>query len=96
MIDKLSEFVREMYLGVYSDIIISEMFTYVIDDSGKTNAQSGCHDDTVMATAIMLQLLLEGKGDTYIPEVVTDKKQYGTKDIVDPLFESDDNSEYSE
>ena len=62
MIDKLAEFVREMFLGIYSDLIISEMFTYIIDDDGKTNAQSGCFDDTVMATAILLQLMLEGRG----------------------------------
>ena len=40
------------------------MFTYVIDDKGSTNAQDGCHDDTVMALAILLQVLLEGKGET--------------------------------
>ena len=57
MIDKLAEFVREMHIGIYSDLIISEMFTYVIEDNGKTNAQAGCNDDTVMATAILLQLL---------------------------------------
>jgi hypothetical protein len=96
MIDKLAEFVREMYLGIYSDIIISEMFTYVIDDSGRTNAQIGCHDDTVMAMAIMLQLMLEGKGDTYIPEIVNEKKQYGAREIVDTLFEGNEEDEYTD
>jgi hypothetical protein len=30
---------------------------YVADASGKTNAISGCHDDTVIATAIALEVL---------------------------------------
>ena len=75
MIDKLSEFIREFYIGIYSDLIISEAFSYIIDDKGHTNAQSGCYDDTIMAMAIMLQLILEGKGDNYIPEVPIDQKK---------------------
>ena len=93
MIDKLAEFVREMYLGIYSDLIISEMFTYIIEANGATNAQEGCFDDTVMATAILLQLMLEGKGENYTPEIpVDERKVYKTgdyQDIIDPLFEED-------
>ena len=95
MIDKLAEFVREFFLGIYSELIVSEMFTYVIEDNGKTNAQSGCHDDTVMATAILLQLMLEGKGESYVPEVPIDQREKHYKDIYDPLFESENNIEYS-
>lgn len=96
MIDKLAEFVREMYLGIYSDEIISEMFTYVIEDNGKTNAQVGCHDDTVMSTAIMLQLMLEGKGDFYAPEVPIDERGKVHKEIIDPTFEKEEDNEFSE
>lgn len=89
MIDKLAEYVREKYLGIPDDLLISEMFTYIIEDNGKTNAQSGCHDDTVMSTAILLQLLLEGRGDSYIPEVPIDQRgQTRHAEIVDPEFES--------
>jgi len=97
MIDKLAEFVRENYLGIYSDLIISEMFTYVIDDKGGTNAQSGCHDDTVMATAILLQLLLEGRHEHYIPEIPIEQRGKVRKDVdmLDPLFEEEENTEYS-
>lgn len=96
MIDKLAEFVREHYLGIYDDAIISEMFTYVIEDNGKTNAQPGCHDDLVMACAILLQLLLEGKGEFYTPEVPIDQRQKPQpKEIVDPLFEKEEKEEYS-
>ncbi len=96
MIDKLAEFVREMFLGIYSDLIISEMFTYIIEDDGKTNAQSGCFDDTVMATAIMLQLLLEGKGDSFTPEIPIDQRGKKVREVIDPLFEQEDSPEYSE
>ena len=97
MIDKLAEFIREMYLGVYSDLIIGECFTYVIDDKGRTNAQSGSHDDTVMAMGICLQLMLENRGQTYIPEIPIDERPNykGDMEIVDELFEVDRNAEVS-
>jgi hypothetical protein len=97
MIDKLAEFVREHYLGIFDDLLISEMFTYVIEDNGKTNAQSGCHDDTVMATAILLQLLLEGKGEYYTPEVPIEQRLSGkhSDEIIDPDFELQDDNEFS-
>lgn len=68
MIDKLAEFIREKYLGIKWITLINECLTYVIEDNGSTNAQEGCHDDTVMAAAILVQLLLEGKGEMYTPE----------------------------
>lgn len=97
MIDKLAQFVREHYLGIYSDLIIGEMYTYVIEDNGKTNAQPGCNDDTVMALAILLQLLLEGKGEFYVPEIPIDQRgRQKTREIVDPLFEQESDDEWSE
>lgn len=73
MINKLAEYIRELWLGAYWDRFISECFTYVIGDDGSTNAQYGSNDDTVMATAIALQLLLEGRGENYTPEVPHDE-----------------------
>jgi hypothetical protein len=96
MIDKLAEYIREMYVGVYSELAITEMLTYVIEDRGSTNAQVGCYDDTVIALAIMLQLLLEGKGENYLPEVPIDQRGKKIKEIIDPLFEKDDKVEMSE
>ena len=94
MIDKLAEFVREKWLGIKSDLIISEMFTYIIEDNGSTNAQRGCHDDTVMAFAILLQLMLEGLGENYIPENTDEKRiSKSFKSVIDPLFESDESDE---
>lgn len=89
MIDKLAEFIREQYLGIYDDLLIAEAFTYIIEDNGKTNAQPGTHDDTIMACAIMLQLLLEGKGDTYTPEIPLDQRGKYVGEVVDELFEDD-------
>lgn len=94
MIDKLAEFLREMYIGIYWDILVSEAFTYVIEENGSTNAQQGCHDDTIMACAILLQLLLEGKGDNYVPEIPFDqtkefKRMSKNKEVVDSLFEKE-------
>lgn len=97
MIDKLVEFVRERYLGIPDATLISEMFTYIIEDNGSTNAQSGCHDDTVIACAIMLQLLLENLGETYTPEIPIDQRgKSKPRDIVDELFESQNNEEFAE
>ena len=74
------------------------MFTYIIEDNGKTNAQAGCHDDTVMASAILLQLLLEGFGENYVPEIPIDQRgRTGSREIVDELFEQESgNEEYSD
>lgn len=96
MIDKLAQFIREEYLGIYADLIIGEMFTYIIEDNGSTNAQQGCHDDTVMATGIMLQLLLENYGIDYVPEIPVEKRhlpEHNTFEIIDPLFEEDKEQE---
>ena len=90
MIDKLQEFIREMYLGIYSDLIISEAFTYVIEDNGSTNAQTGCFDDTIMATAIMLQLMLENRGSNFVPEIPIDQRGNIRSEIIDSLFEESD------
>jgi hypothetical protein len=69
MIDKLAEFIREKWLGIKSKELVMECLTYVIDDKGATNAQEGCYDDRVMALAILLQLIIEGRGENYAPEV---------------------------
>lgn len=89
MIDKLAEFIREMYLGIYSDLIISEAYTYVIEENGKTNAQIGCYDDTIMATAIALQLALEGLGEEFTPEIPFDEVRTNKpSEIMFGLFEN--------
>lgn len=56
MIDSLAEAIAKGQIEDYDRVFINECMTYVTDDRGKTNAQDGCHDDTVMATAIAYQL----------------------------------------
>ena len=87
MINKLAEFIREIYLSLPSDLVVQELHTYVINDNGTTDAQQGCHDDTTMALAILLQVLLEGLGVDYSPEVINDRKVKRISEVIDPLFE---------
>lgn len=56
MIDSLAEAIAKGQIIDHDRIFINECMTYVTDERGKTNAQDGCHDDTVMATAIAYQL----------------------------------------
>jgi hypothetical protein len=56
MIDALSEAISDERIVDFDKIFIREAMTYVRDDRGRTNAQEGQHDDTVMSTAICLQL----------------------------------------
>lgn len=56
-IDNLARLIREKRLGIKSKRFIQECMTYVIEDDGKTNAQTGSHDDIVMAAAIILYVM---------------------------------------
>lgn len=56
MIDNLAEAIAKGKIIDYDRVFINECMTYVTDERGKTNAQDGCHDDTVMSTAIAFQL----------------------------------------
>lgn len=98
MINKMAEYVRNKWLGIKDKTLIQEMFTYVIEDNGSTNAQTGCHDDTVMACAILLQVLLEGKGENFVP-FVPSEDSYPTKKTYKRLgmsFGADEDEEYEQ
>lgn len=56
MIDALSEAISLGQITDYDKIFILECMTYIRDNRGRTNAQEGQHDDTVISTAIALQL----------------------------------------
>lgn len=56
MIADLAKALRDFDIIDYDPWFIRECMTYVRDESGRTNAQEGHHDDCVMATAIALQL----------------------------------------
>lgn len=56
MIDAISEAITYGKLIDPDLTFIRECMSYVIDERGRTNAQVGEHDDTVIATAIALQV----------------------------------------
>jgi hypothetical protein len=56
MVDALAEAISTDQIVDYDLIFVRECMTYIRDARGKTNAQLGQHDDTVMSTAIALQL----------------------------------------
>lgn len=56
MIDGLAEAIAKDQIRDPDLIFIRECMTYITDERGRTNAQIGQHDDTVIATAIALQL----------------------------------------
>lgn len=101
-INKLAEFLREFFIGIPSIEIVKELYTYVIDEKGRTNAQTGCHDDCVMALSIALQVHLEGRGEDYMPErsdvSMEPKKRenFDVPEVIDDLFETQPEYEYSE
>lgn len=102
-IDKLAEYIRENYLALWDKDIVTECYTYVIDERGATNAQEGMHDDCVMSLALTLQGILEKVGEDFIPEIPHDgiemkkkKQNFDVPEIIDPLFEDEDEDvEYS-
>ncbi|WP_447579922.1 phage terminase large subunit family protein [Acinetobacter baumannii] len=57
IIDHMAGLIREKAIKTKDKAFISECITYIRADDGTTNAQEGCHDDLVMATAIALFVL---------------------------------------
>lgn len=93
MINKLIEYIRNRWVGIKSKIIIKELLTYVKDDRGITNAQSGCNDDTVMALAITIQMLLEGKGENFVPYKADEEEEVKTYSRLGMKFKRDDDED---
>lgn len=84
MINKLAEYIREKWIGIKHKTTLKECLTYVIEDNGSTNAQQGCHDDTVMALAIALMVYLEGKGENFVPFVNGEKQTVIRRTVDNP------------
>ena len=55
MIDDLGAAIREGLVAIRSRELVRECMTYVAGERGNTGADSGCHDDRVVAMAIALQ-----------------------------------------
>jgi hypothetical protein len=57
IIGNLKNAVESDDVWIASKTIIQELKDYVSTSSGRTEAAAGCHDDTIMATAIALEVL---------------------------------------
>lgn len=64
MIDDLIRLVREGKNKELDAVFVNEAFAFVRDERGRMNAETGEHDDTVMAKAIAFQLFDWGDNDT--------------------------------
>jgi hypothetical protein len=56
MLDAFVEVVEDATVGVNSARLKKEMLTFVTDDDGKRQAKERYHDDTIMASAIAVQV----------------------------------------
>jgi hypothetical protein len=56
MCDDLAKAAREKSFKPASVGLVSEMWTFIHDKSGKQRARDGCYDDRVMAAAIAIQM----------------------------------------
>lgn len=52
IVDELRRDVRDFNVTINDKTTLKEMLTFVVTESGKMEAEEGCHDDTVIATAI--------------------------------------------
>jgi hypothetical protein len=59
MLDELEQAIREGNWIDPDETSIMELLTFVRNDKGKPEAQEGCFDDQVMASAICLQMHLQ-------------------------------------
>ena len=57
IIGHLKRAVEEGDVIIPSKVVLKELTTYVQEDSGKTNALRGEHDDTIMALAISMEVM---------------------------------------
>jgi len=72
MLDELSEAIAEGHLLIHSEGLIDECLTFVTTDSGSREAQSGKHDDRVIAAAIAWQVRNQAKPALRIDRVRSD------------------------
>lgn len=75
MIDELAIYIRERLGKINDRLTIAELFTFIIKDDGKVEAQDGCHDDRVISLAIAIQML---KHQKYMEELLTPTAPIGS------------------
>lgn len=55
LISRLDRLFLEGRISVYDPVTIAELYSYVVDARGQTNAEKGKHDDCVMALALAVE-----------------------------------------
>ena len=56
MLQDLKQAVESNLIHLYHRMTVDEMFSFIVSDSGKAEAEQGAHDDLVMSLAITWQL----------------------------------------
>jgi hypothetical protein len=52
VIDKLRAALRDGTVTIFDKTTLEEMRSYIVTETGKMQAEPGCHDDCVMALAL--------------------------------------------
>jgi hypothetical protein len=68
IIDRLRQIVRDEIYKIPDLDILDEMLTFIYNDQGKEEAEEGCHDDCVLATAIMYEAQVSGQQRMTVPQ----------------------------
>lgn len=89
VIDNLAYMIREKLINSFDQSFINECMTYIREENGSTNAQSGCHDDLVMATAIAL-FVMSNFIDDYLEHFDSHGKEFINNDERLPFALQDD------
>ena len=55
LVDGIAVAIRDNTVKVYDKDVIDEMTTFIVNEKGRAEAQSGCKDDRVMAFGLALQ-----------------------------------------
>jgi hypothetical protein len=58
LIGYLDEAIRQGSITIHDEITVRELLTFVIGPNGKAEAQRGCHDDTVIALALAIVVIM--------------------------------------
>lgn len=84
MLEELKNAIDNRLIGVYDEILIEELYSFIIGktlSSWKAQAESGAHDDLVMALAIAWQL--------YQTEVSDEEYSDGEFESLEHLFDKE-------
>ena len=84
-INNLRSIVRENIEWIQDIEILDEMLTFIYNSEGKEEAETDCHDDCVMATAIMYEA--RGQSKTSAPRIDKTIKHKGTEYVHPSIYD---------